>query len=279
MMNKIFTLTALLFFFSTSLFASESSCREALGLEAKYLKNDFYNTEVYLLIDESTYFDEKAKEDVYKKITPFVKPNTRVNVFSFSEYSRTKNNKNLGSFYIYSDITDDEEDDITRSKVKELVTCLETSKVYAASEIKKAIDSGTRKKNESLKKSEILKNLKVYTKNNLRFSKAKRKVMIIMSDMIENSDYTSFYSAGKLKKIDISKELEVVNRHRLLSAFNEAEVYVYGMGLVEINSDKSDSRNAFIMDNLINFWDEYIVESNGKPFGLDSPNMAFDIEY
>ena len=259
--------------------ANPSSCREALGVDTKYLKNDFYSTEVYLLIDESTYFNNKAKEDVFKKITPFIKDNTRINLFSFSEYSRTKANKNLGSFYIFSALTNNEEDDISRSKVKDLKECLSQSKIYAATEILKAINLNTRKQNESIDKSEILKNLKVYTKNNLRFSKAKRKVAIIMSDMIENSDYTTFYLNGKLKSLDIDKELKVVEKHRLLSAFNGAEVYIYGLGLVEINSDKSDARNAFVMDNLINFWDEYIIQSGGKPFGLDSPNMAFDIQY
>lgn len=259
--------------------ASVNSCRESLEVKSEYLKNDFYTTEVYLLIDESTYFNDKAKEDVLKKVIPFVKDNTRINVFSFSEYSKTKTNRDLGSHYIYSSLTPKEEDDISRNKVKELKSCLDASKEYAISEIAKAINQGTRKKNESLKKSEILKNLKIYTKNNLRFSKAKRKVMIIMSDMIENSDYTTFYANGKLKKLNIDKELNNVKEHRLFSSFNEAEVYIYGLGLVEINSDKKDSRNAFIMDNLINFWDEYITESGGKPFGLDSPNMAFDIQY
>lgn len=265
--------------FIGNLFANNWSCRENLKIDEEFLKNDKYNKEVYLLIDESTYFSKKDKEDIIKKVSPFITQNTRINIDSFSEYSRTRKNKDLGTFYIYSDMTEDEEDDISRSKVRKLEHCLNEAKKYAYKGIQKALDEGVRKKGTNLKKSEILKNLKVYSKNNIRFSKAKRKIVIILSDMLENSDYTSFYKNGKLKKLDINKELSIAKKHRLFGKFADAEIYVYGMGLIEVNSDKKEARNAFIMDNLIEFWDEYFIESGGKPIGLDSSIMNFDLDY
>ncbi|MFY9074713.1 hypothetical protein OZZ08_07055 [Malaciobacter mytili] len=275
-MKKILVLFTLLISFS---FANEYSCREALNLSKEFTKNDYYNTEVFILVDESTYFDENSKEGIFKKISPFIKENVRINIDSFTEYSKTRKNKDLGSYFIYSNLTKEEEDEISRSKVRDLKECLENAKIFAYNGIKKNLEKAYRKKEDHLKKSEILRNLKIYSKNNIRYSDAKRKVVIILSDMLENSEYLSFYKNGKVKEIDIEKEMEIVKKNRLLGKFNNAEIYVYGLGLVEVNSVKEDSRNSKILDNLIDFWDEYFTQSGGKPIGLDSSNMNFDIKY
>lgn len=262
-----------------SLFASVDSCREAYRVDREFLKNDFYDTEVFVLVDESTYFDNEAQEDIYKKIVPFVKQNTRINIDSFTEYSKTRKNKDLGSYYIYSDLTNDEKDEIGRTLLGSVKDCLDSAKVAAYSGIKKDLEKAFRKKNDNLKKSEILRNLRIYTRNNVRYSKAKRKVVIILSDMLQNSEYMSFYKNGKVKLLDIDKELDNVKKNRLFSTFNGAEVYTYGLGLVEINSSKDSARNLRVLDGLIMFWEDYVSESGGIPKGFSSVNMNFDIEY
>jgi hypothetical protein len=259
--------------------ASPESCRESIGVDSKYLKNDFYKTEVYLLIDKSTYFSQKDKKNVLEKITPFIKQNTKINVYSFTEYGKNTKNENFGSFYIYSNLTNSEEDDISRSKVNKLDHCLKEAKAFAYEGIKSGLEKGTRKKEDNISKSEILRNLKIYSKNNIRYSKAKRKVVIIMSDMLENSKHISFYKNGVVKLLDINKELELVKKQNLLSAFTDSEIYVYGLGSVEINSSKEDNRDSDVLDNLADFWDEYFVSSGGKPHGLRSYNMDYNLEY
>lgn len=275
-MKKILLLLSLLISLT---FATEYSCREALKLSKEFTKNDYYDTEVFVLVDESTYFDENSKEEIFKKISPFIKENIRINIDSFTEFSKTRKNKDLGSYFIYSDLKKEEEDEISRSKVRDLKDCLEKAKIFAYNGIKNDLKKAYRKKEDNLKKSEILRNLKIYSKNNIRYSEAKRKVVIILSDMLENSEYLSFYKNGKVKEIKIEKELETVKKNRLLGKFNNSEIYIYGLGLVEINSSKEDSRNSKILDNLIDFWDEYFTQSGGKPMGLDSSNMNFDIKY
>ncbi|WP_428023878.1 hypothetical protein [Arcobacter sp.] len=277
--NRI--IIGLIFMLMSITFASASpeSCRESLGVDTKYFKNDFYNTEVYLLIDKSTYFSQKDKKTVLEKITPFIKQNTKINVYSFTEYGKNSKNENFGSFYIYSDLTSSEEDDISRSKVNKLKHCLKEAKAFAYEGIKNGLEKGTRKKEDNVLKSEILRNLKIYSKNNIRYSKAKRKVVILMSDMLENSKHISFYKNGIVKLLDINKELAFVKKQNLLSAFNDSEVYVYGLGSIEVNSSKEDSRDSDILDNLADFWDEYFVSSGAKPRGLRSYNMDYSLEY
>ncbi len=100
-----------------------------------------------------------------------------------------------------------------------------------------------------------------------------------MSDMLENSKHISFYNNGIVKLLDINKELEIVKKQNLLSAFNDSEIYVYGLGSVEINSSKEDNRDSDVLDRLADFWDEYFMSSNAKPRGLRSYNMDYNLEY
>lgn len=277
--NRFILGLMLISIFCSSVLASPQSCRESIGVDNKYLKNDFYSTEVYLLIDKSTYFSQKDKDTVLKKISPFIKSNTKINVYSFTEYGKDSKNENFGSYYIYSNLTNNEEDDISRSKVKKITHCLNEVKIFTYNGIKNGLEKGTRKKEDNISKSEILRNLKIYSKNNIRYSKAKRKVVVIMSDMLENSKHISFYKNGLVKLLDINKELELVKKRNLLAAFNDSEIYVYGLGSVEVNSSKEDNRDSDVLDNLADFWDEYFVSSGGRPHGLRSYNMDYTLEY
>ncbi|XOB62354.1 hypothetical protein ACMC56_00755 [Campylobacterota bacterium DY0563] len=276
--KKSFIFLITIYISTVHLFAAPQSCRDAMKISNEYLKNDYYDTELFLLIDQSTYFNSEDKKIILQKITPFIKENTRINIYGFTEYSKSRKNKDLGSFYIYSDVTADEEDDVSRSKVKNLAQCLKKAKLYAYEGLKKGLDEGIRKKGDNIQKSEILRNLSIYSKSNIKYSKAKRKIVIIMSDMLENSKHISFYKNGKVKELDIDKELNIVKKRRYLSYFNGAEIHVYGLGKVEVNSTKEDIRDIDILDSLANFWVEYFELSNGKPSDLRSYNMDYNLE-
>lgn len=79
----------------------------------------------------------------------------------------------------------------------------------------------------SLAKSDVLSSLKEIA-SVVRTSSAKNKIVILSSDMLENSSITSFYNNQSVRLIDAEKEFNTISKQDLLADFSGAHVYVIG---------------------------------------------------
>lgn len=66
--------------------------------------------------------------------------------------------------------------------------------------------------NKKLPHSDILKSLDDIAEHIIKPSSANEKVVLLVSDMIEHSSITTFYSKGSLKKVDAKSEMAKVNK-------------------------------------------------------------------
>lgn len=112
---------------------------------------------------------------------------------------------------------------------------------------------------QSSNKSEILYTLRKISKKAVKRSKAKQKIVVLLSDMLENSNYTSFYGKN-LKNLNIDHHLNIMKKNRLFGDFDNADIIVIGAGLV----DKEQYRDGQDMDKLEVLWEEYFKKSNGN---------------
>jgi len=111
----------------------------------------------------------------------------------------------------------------------------------------------------SSSKSEILYTLRKISKKAVKRSRTKQKIIVVLSDMLENSNYTSFYGE-KLKNLDIDKHIKIISKNRLFGDFDGADIIVIGAGIV----DKEDYRDGKDLDRLEALWEEYFEKSKGN---------------
>lgn len=118
-------------------------------------------------------------------------------------------------------------------------------------------------------KSDILYALKDFAKSVIAPLNAKRKIVILASDMLENSAITSFYANNAVRQIDSNKELSIVAKNDLFGDFGGAEVFIIGAGI----SSKKSYVNPKMLASLTNFWQEYFAKSNATLKNIGTPAL------
>ncbi|MBE0492650.1 MAG: hypothetical protein IBX44_10450 [Sulfurospirillum sp.] len=224
------------------------------------------NREVFIIVDQTTSFPKKIRKSSVINIFSILNPKTAANLFTFSEYSKDRYISFVDHYYFYSKLDDVQLYNFGKKEKKHFDQCWKAQDIGLKRKLANDIYEHFKEKNEIVKNSEIFFSLKELSKNAIKVSKTKEKIVFILSDMLENSNHTSFYK-GELKKLDIEKEMKIVKEKKLLGDFDGADIIVVGAGLV----DQENYRDGDDMIRLKEFWSEYFKLSNGnlKFFGTE----------
>lgn len=215
--------------------------------------------EVFIIIDQTTPFPQNIRKNAIINIFALVKPKTTVNVFTFSEYAKGKNISLIDRYYFSPNLTKDQRYDMGKKKLKQFDECLISQTDGMRRKLASDILDNFKEKGQSSSKSEILYTLRKISEKAVKQSNAKQKIVVILSDMLENSNYTSFYGK-ELKNLNTDYQMDKIEKNKLLGDFDSADIIVIGAGLV----DKEQYRDGEDMDNLEALWKEYFSKSNGK---------------
>lgn len=109
----------------------------------------------------------------------------------------------------------------------------------------------------------------------MRQSKAQHKIVLLVSDMLENSSVTSFYANQAVRQINADKELKLVADNQLYGDFGGARVYVIGAGLLaeDAKHPKGIYRSTQTMQALSKFWTGYFQKSNAELVEFGQPAL------
>jgi hypothetical protein len=126
-------------------------------------------------------------------------------------------------------------------------------------------------------KSDVMASLKDIA-GKVRQSQAKEKVVLLVSDMLENSSITSFYTSQVVRKIDPAKELGLAQDNQLMADFADARVYVIGAGLLNDSKNKTAYRDPKTMLALRSFWQSYFEKSHARLMEFGQPALLNPVQ-
>jgi hypothetical protein len=124
-----------------------------------------------------------------------------------------------------------------------------------------------------LPRTELIGNLARLTEDVMKSTRGGQPYVLIISDMLEHSETTTFYGHGRLRDIDPEAELRKVSDLGMIGDFRGARVYVLGAGY----SLKGTYRAAKEMQRIEAFWRQYLERSNGTLAEFGSPSLLGDI--
>jgi hypothetical protein len=139
-----------------------------------------------------------------------------------------------------------------------------------------AIGDTIQQSSSDLAKSDVIGSL-TETSRIVKVSQTPRRIVLVVSDMLENSSISSFYANNSVRKIDPVKELKAVEANSLFGDFGGASVFVMGAGLIPEDLPGNGSKKVKIQYRdpktliaLKQFWSDYFVRSNAKleEFGM-----------
>ncbi|QOG11939.1 hypothetical protein [Arcobacter sp. FWKO B] len=267
-MKKLVGVFLLLFF--SHLFAS-SSCYQIYKTSVK--PSSEINTAVFVLIDETTLFDDKLKQQVISNVVSKIAPANYVYIAKFSAFIDGHYNEKVFDFLLDVPLTNEQRHYERKDVLGRVDKCLKDQGRYVFNQVNASIMNSFLVPGNDIAKSDILYALQDFGINVISQTEASEKIVILVSDMLENSTISSFYSKGTARLINPSIELQKVDKENLFSDFGGAKVYIIGAGIVPTNLKAGTYRDPKILASLKNFWEEYFQQSNANLIEMGQPAL------
>lgn len=232
-------------------------------------------TELFVAIDQTTPLDPTLKQLAADNLKQFLKPGNGFAVLTFSAYTQGHYTEVLASGKLDPSLEQAKRNDISKTALNKFDQCIARQPQQAAqlagSALRAAYDGTT----SDIAKSDVLASIKAIS-SLVQNSKARNKIVLIVSDMLENSSVSSFYADKGLsvRKIDVAKELKLAEDNQLLADFGGARVYVIGAGLLAADAKKAKSyRDPKTMQALAGFWKAYLEKSGAQLVEFGQPAL------
>ena len=255
------------------------SCYDILRMSGK---NEIAQKEIFVIIDQTTILDDKLMRSVLENVQRHIAFGSAVTVIGFSAFMQGHYTNVVASGKLDDMMSNTVRYDTSKKILREYDKCMGAQQHYANKLFIDSINSTFGKPTEDMAKSDILKSLQEITQNAIKPSKAKQKIVLLVSDMLENSSVSSFYANNSVRKIDQAVELKKVEDNKLYADFDGAKVYVLGAGLVLEDVGHSQHtahyRDPKTMKSLTGFWQSYFQKSNAVLGEFGEPALLGKVE-
>jgi hypothetical protein len=235
-------------------------------------------TELFVVIDQTTPLDAGLRQSVANNIKPFLKAGNAISVTQFSAFAQGRYTDVLAYAKLDPELPHDLRNDVSKPVLSKFDQCQAAQPRLAGRAIGGALRSAFSGSSSGIDKSDVLASLKAIS-GKVKQSTAKRKIVLLASDMLENSSVSSFYARQAVRQILPEKELELVKENELFGDFGGAEVYVIGAGLLAEGSGvpKGVYRSPQIMGALKSFWSQWFEKSKARLIEFGAPALLNQI--
>jgi hypothetical protein len=272
-MKNIFLFTLLTFAYSANAadLAALGSCYSAKLPDPNSAHVD---TELFVVVDQTTLFDVALKQSIANNIRPFIRAGNALSVIQFSAFTQGHYTDILATTRLDGLLTQEQRNAVSKPVLAKFDQCVSNEPAQASRIIGEALKSVFINSSNGIEKSDVEASLKDISSKVAR-SQAKRKLVLIASDMLENSSISSFYAKQAVRQIDPAAEMSLVNQNGMLGDFAGAEVFVIGAGLLaqDATQAKGVYRSPQVMNALKSFWSDWFRKSNATLVDFGQPAL------
>ena len=277
MMNKYFLLS-IVFALSGNVYADMGnqipSCYAANKME---MPAPAIQHEIFILIDETTVLDENLQKELFSITQSLIVPGNKFSILSFSAFAQGRYLSPKVSGVLELPLLKAARSSVGVKVLKNFDACMAGQAQYGLSLAAKAEKSVLQGASSDLHKSDVLASLAEVSRL-VKNSTTQKRIVLIVSDMLENSTISSFYANNNARRIDPAKEMNIASKEKMLGDFSGADIYVMGAGVVPENG-KAVYRDPKTMSALKNFWSEYFSKSNSNLVEFGMPAMLSTIRW
>jgi len=231
--------------------------------------------ELVLIIDETTHLPVEIKTSAFNHTIRFIKPGDSLRLYRISAFMASNFLQLEYVARLEKKLTNKVRNDIGMNTLKKLDHCLEQQRLAFRNELIKKMAASFGNKNKEISKSEILFSLQKIS-HEIPSKNINQRSVLIVSDMLENSDFTTFYAHDHIREIKPHQELKKVVNKNLLADLDGWHVYVEAAGVGPHNA-KYGYRSGKIMQSLEQFWQLYFERSGAILKGFGTPMLTAEI--
>ncbi|MFL9923932.1 hypothetical protein PQR62_06645 [Herbaspirillum lusitanum] len=232
--------------------------------------------EVFLLLDQTVELDQELKQSLADTVRGLMSSGTSFQILRFSAFSQGRYLDMVATGALEQSVPESARNSVGVKTLKSFDSCIKGQLEYGARLALSATGKTLEQSSSALSNSDVLASL-AETSKLVKASTAPRRIVLIVSDMLENSTVSSFYAGKGVRKIDPEKEIQAVQKNNLFGDFGGATIFVMGAGIISEQgaatskaAQKNQYRDPKTLNALKQFWGEYFTKSNGRleEFGM-----------
>lgn len=239
---------------------SEASC---YAKAAKYgIATPGAENSLFVVVDQTTGLDKSLRGTVQDNVTSLLQPGTTFTIYSFADGSSGHYLMTVLSGDVEAPVPDDQRSSLSVRRLSQIDRCLKRQSQTIQSNVAGALRKTMRNGSSEFENSQILGSL-AQVSSAVASAPGADKLVFIVSDMLEHSSTTSFYSKKQLRSIDPDSEMSKVKKDELTGDFGGASVAVVGAGLLG-PAATSGARNNAALSKLQDFWKMWFDRSHAN---------------
>lgn len=235
--------------------------------------------EIFVIIDQTTPLDDQLKQSIANQVRPFLTAGNGFSLLVFSAFTQGKYTQLLTSGQLDHPLPAAQRNDVSKPRLSKFDQCMGLQSAQAAQAVGGALRTAFGGTSGEIAKSDVLASLKDIS-GKVRQSQASEKVVLLVSDMLENSSVSSFYASQSVRRIDSEREIKLATDNQLIGNFGDARIYVLGAGLLSDDAKKSKAayRDPKTMQALASFWKSYFDKSKAQLMEFGQPALLNQIK-
>lgn len=227
--------------------------------------------EVFILIDETTVLDDNLQNALFSITQSLIKPGVKFSLLSFSAFVQGRYLSSKVSGVLELPLLNEVRSSVGVKVLKNFDACMAGQARYGLDLALKTEKSVLQTASSDLQKSDVIASIAEVSRL-VKNSTIPKKIVLIVSDMLENSTVSSFYTNGNVRRIDPVKEMNIVAKEKMFGDFVGANIYVMGAGVVP-EKGKTVYRDPITMQALKSFWQAYFQKSNAELAEFGQPAL------
>lgn len=283
MLKKIvlaITLAAVSFFAQAGLNNEVPSCYKASHYK---FESAPYTKLAYILVDQTVVLNPDLQREAVDNAVRLLGSGTKFVVAKFSAFSQNRYLEVMNTGIAESPMTPAQRNEVPIHTLDNFDACMKGQAGYAVKMVSGDVTLAMSGATSELAQSDIMMALKTIS-DVVAHDTAKQKVVFVVTDGLENSSITSFYSKNSVKIIDAEKEMSVASSNNLIGNFGGAKVYMMGVGTMPpaksgTRAEREGYRDPKTLNALRAFWQGYFDKSNAKLAGFGEPTLVEPVAY
>jgi len=235
---------------------------------------------LFVLVDQTVGFSREIMYRAGEAILEWMRPGRYIEIIRFSSAVRGRYAEKVLCGLIDPEPPRGFRSNLRRSEWMRFQRLHAEQPIIARTQVRRALQDIMRSANRNIPHSDIIATI-TYVSDHIRNFHARRKVLFIISDMLENSSITSFYSRGHVRLIDPDEELRRVRRQGFQANFG-GNVTVYVLGLGYFWGGEGAVRERYLdpqrARRIAQFWRSYFEAGNATVGEIGMPMMYGSLE-
>jgi hypothetical protein len=236
--------------------------------------------ELTIVIDQTALLDERLRMIVLENVDRLIRPGTQVSVAAFSGYMPGRYLDILVSGRVEAPISGRERDFVPKRDLRESDQCLSEQLEFARRLVATTIRKAFAASDPGLPNSEILAALRGLGSRRGDPGGPSERMLIVVSDMLENSPLTSFYRANRPRVIDPDAELHRAIAAGMTANFHGERVFVIGAGFEPGGTPEAHAApDSRAVQRLEEFWRRWFQVSGAELVDFAKPAPLEEITW